>query len=64
MKFSNHFQTKIGMVEPTMALFKRLKMVGHPVKNLRMDNAGENLKLLELCQQPDSGLSIEFELTT
>ena len=45
MKISKFFATKNGMVKPACQLFNKWKEAGIPVKNLHMDNAGENKKL-------------------
>lgn len=64
MKWSDFYATKRGMVEPTCVLFKEWKTIGKPVTHLRMDNAGENLALMERCKSAAWQLDIkEFELT-
>ena len=60
---SAFFPTKGGMVEPTCELFQKLKDKGMPVKIVRCDNGGENLKLEERCNSVDWKLSVKFEYT-
>jgi hypothetical protein len=45
LKFSDFYETKNGMVEPTCELLNKWKQNGKIVKFMRMDNAGENRKL-------------------
>jgi hypothetical protein len=63
LKFSNFFKTKNGMVEPTCEQFNRWNLANHPVKCVRLDNAGENKLLKARCQSADWKLNIEFEFT-
>ena len=57
------FKTKKGMVEPTCAKFQQWKEIGKPVTHMSMDNAGENVKLIEWCKSADWKLGIKkFEL--
>ena len=52
------------MVEPTCQLFQQWKEMGSPVTHLRMDNAGKNKKLIEMCGSVKWKLGIKkFELT-
>jgi hypothetical protein len=44
-KFTDYYETKAGMIEPTCAQLHRWKLTGHGVKCIRMDNAGENIAL-------------------
>ena len=46
-KISNFYETKNGMVKPTCELFQKWKMETKPVELLRMDKAGENIKLVK-----------------
>ena len=62
-KFSDFFDTKKGMVEPTCAQLHRWKESGHGVKHIRMDNAGENLTLQTRSDSSDWKLNIDFEYT-
>jgi hypothetical protein len=63
-KISDFFATKDGRIEPTLSLFHEWKNKGHPVTHLCMDNAGENLKLMERAKSSDWKLGIhKFELT-
>ena len=63
MKFSHFFKTKDAMVEPTLALFYKWGKHGHPVKIVRLDNAGENKLLAQRSEQADWKLNIAFEFT-
>jgi hypothetical protein len=64
LKWSDFFKTKDEMVEPTCMLFKEWKDFGKPLTHLRMDNAGENMALIERCKSADWKLGIKkFELT-
>jgi hypothetical protein len=63
LKFSNFFQTKNGMVEPTCEQFQRWKDQGKEVKYLRMDNAGENHLLQQRCESKDWKFQITCEYT-
>jgi hypothetical protein len=42
LKFSDFFETKNGMIEPTCEQFQKWHQHGMPVKYVRLDNAGEN----------------------
>jgi hypothetical protein len=53
MKWSDFFATKDGMIEPTCQIFHVWKEEKRPVTHLRMDNAGENVKLIERCKSAD-----------
>jgi hypothetical protein len=63
LKFSSFHQTKGGMVEPTCEKLHRWKEAGHPVKHVRLDNAGENKKLKARSNSADWKLNIDFEFT-
>ena len=63
LKFSDFFETKNGMVEPTCELFQKWKAAGIPVRILRMDNAGENKLLEQRCNSADWKFDIKFEYT-
>ena len=63
MKFSHFFNSKNGMVEPTCELFHQWKIRDKPVKQLRMDNAGENRILEQRAQSSDWKLGITVEYT-
>jgi hypothetical protein len=45
LKFSDFFETKNGMVEPTCEKLQRWKDAGKEVRYIHMDNAGENERL-------------------
>ena len=52
------------MIEPTCILFKEWKDMGKEVTHLRMDNSGENMALIDRCQNSDWKLRIKkYELT-
>jgi hypothetical protein len=61
--FTDFFDTKNGMIEPTCAKFQQWKQADKTVKHLRMDNAGENNKLLERANGADWKLNIAAEYT-
>ena len=64
MKFTEFFNTKNGMVEPTCELINAWKNQGKPVQVIRCDNAGENQKLQKRLKSADWKLSnIKFEYT-
>jgi hypothetical protein len=63
LKFSDFFDTKSGMIEPTCEQLHRWKTSGHGVKSIRMDNAKENLSLQKRSNSSDWKLGIDFELT-
>jgi hypothetical protein len=45
LKFSDFFETKIGMIEPTFELFTQWKSEGREVKYVRCDKGGKILHL-------------------
>jgi hypothetical protein len=63
LKFSDFFETKRGMAEPTCELFHRWKNAGREVQFLRMNNAGENLLLQQRCESADWKFNIKCEFT-
>jgi hypothetical protein len=63
LKFSDFYDTKDGMVEPTCENLSKWMKAGKPVKFLRLDDAGENKKLQKRVQSKDWKLDIEFEYT-
>jgi hypothetical protein len=63
MKFSDFFDTKNGMIEPTCEQFHKWEQRDIPVKQVRCDNAGENIKLEKRCASADWKLGINFEYT-
>ena len=63
MKFLHFFKTKDAMVKPTLALFYKWGERGHPVKIVRLDNAGKNKLLAQQSEQADWKLNIAFEFT-
>lgn len=63
MKFSNFFETKNGMIEPTCIWLDKWRQNGKPVKFIRLDNAGENKGLQSRSISSDWKLNIEYEFT-
>jgi hypothetical protein len=63
MKFSDFYETKDGMIEPTCVQWNRWKDAGLAVKFVHLDNAGENTKLKECSESADWKLDIEYEFT-
>ena len=63
LKFTEFFETKNGMVEPTCQQLSRWKDRGIPVKIIRCDNAGENLLLEKRLASKDWKLDVVFEYT-
>jgi hypothetical protein len=63
LKFSEFYESKDGMVEPTCMLFEKWRQDGKPVKYLRLDNAGENIGLQKRSDSADWKLNIKFEYT-
>lgn len=62
-KISDFYDTKAGMVEPTCELLNKWKQNNKIVKFIRMDNAGENLKLRARAESVDWKLNVTFEMT-
>jgi hypothetical protein len=52
-KWSSFHDSKSGMVEPTCELLNVLKSKGLPVKKIRLDPAGENVKLEKRAKSTD-----------
>ena len=63
LKFTDFFNTKDGMVNPTCAQFSQWKAQGFVVRYLRMDNAGENTLLASVMNGADWQLNITPEYT-
>jgi hypothetical protein len=63
LKFSNFFDTKNGMVEPTCEQLYRWKQNGINVDYIRLDNAGENKLLKQRSESKDWKFDITFEFT-
>ena len=63
LKFSDFFETKDGMVEPTLEQFYRWEKAGMPVQIISCDGAGENIKLQQRSQSADWKMNIQFEFT-
>ena len=62
-KTSSFHETKDGMVEPTCARFKQWAKEEREVKIIRMDNAGENKKLVKQLNSPSWQLYPKIEYT-
>ena len=63
LKTSGFYQTKNGMVNPTCELFNKHKVQGRPIKIVRCDSGGENIKLEKVVNGETWKLGIEFEYT-
>ena len=63
LKFSNVYDTKNGMVEPTCKKVNWWKQAGQTVKYFRMDNTGENKVLEQRANLADWKLGLQYEYT-
>jgi hypothetical protein len=63
LKFTNFYQTKNGMVEPTCVQFHKWKLNNMPVKYVQMDGASENKKLKSQSDSSIWKLNIQYEIT-
>jgi hypothetical protein len=63
LKFSDFFQTKNGMIEPTCVQFHQWKLNGMAVTHVRMNGAGENKKLKMRSDSSKWMLNLKFEIT-
>ena len=63
MKISSFHDTKNGIVEPTCERFENWRQNSRPVKFIRCDNRGENVKLESRAKNKDWKLNLEFEYT-
>jgi hypothetical protein len=63
LKMSHFYAKKDGMCEPTCELINKLKDMEIEIKILRMDNAGENKLLQQICESKDWKLAIKYEYT-
>jgi hypothetical protein len=63
MKFSLFSATKDGMVVPTLEHIGRMNKNGMTVKYIRLDNAGENVKLQKVSNSKDYKMNLKFEFT-
>jgi hypothetical protein len=61
MKFSDFYETKDGMIEPTCVQWNHWKDEGLAVKFVCLDNAGENNKLKECSKSANWKLDMKFE---
>ena len=64
LKFTKFFTTKNGIIEPTLEKIQKQKNNGLVVKNIQLDNSGENKKLQEQAGSKDWKMNIYFEYTT
>ena len=62
-KTTDFYAKKSDMVESTCDKFNRWKQQSKPVKVVRCDNAGENYKLEERCNDKEYNLNVKFEFT-
>ena len=63
MKWSDFYEKKDDMVEPTCERFYKWKQDGKPVAIVRCDGGGENKSLKSRCNSVDWKLNIDFEWT-
>ena len=64
MKFSTFHAKKNGIVEPLCEFFQKcLNMGKEAIKNVRLDNAGENKLVQQRSQSVDWKLNINYEFT-
>ena len=63
MKFSDFFDTKNGMVEPTLERIHKWSQSGYNVKFVRLDNAGENRLLKTRSESNEWKMNLQFEFT-
>lgn len=52
-KWINFTKTKDGMVEPTCEWMSKMKAIGVPIRAIRMDPGGENIKLKKKLESAD-----------
>ena len=64
LKFTKFFTTKNGIIEPTLEKIQKQKNNGLVVKNIQLDNSGENKKLQEQAGIKDWKMNIDFDYTT
>jgi hypothetical protein len=63
LKFTKFFKAKNKMIEPTAEFLNQLIEKGEGPAKLRMDNAGENVKLKQRMESSDWKLPIKVEFT-
>ena len=63
LKLSDFFETKDGMVEPTLEQINKWDAAGLKVKYIRFDNGGENKKLKARSESSDWKMNITCEFT-
>ena len=63
LKFTDFFERKSDMVEPTCQVLHSWKTAGRQVKYIRLDNAGENKKLQERAESSAWKLGLIWEFT-
>ena len=61
LNFSNFYQTKTGMVEPTCVKLQNFKNKNKAVKFIRCDNSGENKNLDKRSNNTHWKLNVTFE---
>eukprot|EP00957_Ditylum_brightwellii_P206009 15346424-Ditylum_brightwellii.AAC.1 len=64
LRISCFFQTKSGMVKPTLEQFGKWRQAGIVVKYWRCNNTGKNRLLKQRTQSSDWQFAITFEYTT
>ena len=60
---SRIFRQKNDMIQPVCAYLHRMKQQGNMPKTIRMDNAGENVKLQQVAEGRDWKLGLHYEFT-
>jgi hypothetical protein len=63
LEFTQFYQTKDGMVEPTCQLLNKWKQENMPAKYVCLDNGGDNKLLQAQTQSKDWKLNLTFEFT-
>jgi hypothetical protein len=63
LHFSDFFDPKNSMVEPTCEKFQQWNDVGKEVCYLQMDDTGENEKQQQRCESANWKFKIQFEYT-
>ena len=57
------FSMKSDMIPRVLKLMRKLQAAGHKVERIRCDNAGENKKLQQKCEETTDLCGIKFEFT-
>lgn len=63
LSFSAFYETKNGMIEPACEQFKLWEQTDKPVRTIRCDNAGENVKLQKRIKSKDCNFNTKFQYT-